>query len=201
MSGNSEMLEIEVLWTGPFCLSKYEAATGLQPPPKSAGVYLFAVEKSDKEYILFCPGRTGSFRRRMREHRIDILRGKWNILDMDALREGVRKVIRSGWTNAPSRSPEKTAEWNGKKVFYETAAREQLKAFRIFVAELGPDDKRIHARLESEIYFYSISKENAYSELPDKGLSLSRRWDDEMEIRVFNCCNHKIHGLPDEIVI
>jgi len=135
---------MEILWTGPYGWPKYEGH--LLCVPQHSGVYLQTVEYR-KGYLIYAAGLTArSIRIRLVEHTRKYMSGDYNVLDIGALQRGVRKEIWHGW----GWSQEKRVKFRKRKPVILDEVRRQLKGFRIFVAEVGPE-KRILERLEASL--------------------------------------------------
>ena len=186
---------IEVTWDGPYGWPAFESENGLPPIPKICGVYLQTF-KYQGGYLIYAAGHT---RRpvptRFREHTRKYMNGEYNVLDIAAAQQGIRKEIWHGWGYAR----EHRAEFEERKSIILDAVREQLTGFRIFVAELeGP---RILKRLEASIMSNLYKQPPPICDIPDRGMSLSARWNSENPIIIKNNCAAVLHGLPTVLEI
>ena len=190
-------MRIESAWQGPFAWPKTNSA--LPSAPSIPGVYLWAFEYADG----FLPYAAGITRRtvatRLQEHTQGYLSGVYTILDVDALQRGVRRELWHGFWMRP-RSAERTTEYETRRLELEEAARRQLSSFRIFVASVGIAP-RILERLEAAIMQHLYAQPKPLCDLPDTGMMLAPRHAAEEAIEVVLPCQHKLYGLPVEIVI
>ena len=187
---------IDVLWTGPYAWPEFEAVTKLPPIPKHPGVYLTTVEHQNG-FLIYAAGIT---RRpvpiRFREHARKYTSGDYTVLDIDAMRRGERVEVWHGW----GWTQEKWADFERRRAEILAAARRQLEGFRIFVADIG-NQPRILDRLEGAIMNWLYVQPPPISTIPDKGMYLAPRRDDEPGIVARNSCAAIIHGLPATLEI
>lgn len=178
-------------WKGPFSWPKFEFENGLPAIPKEPGLYIQSAEYNEG-YIIYCAGIS---RRpipdRFREHSRSYLKGDYNILDIDLMKQGIRKVLWQGW----GWSDEKRNKFNSNKSSLQDAVNKQLSGFRIFTVDIGLEP-RILERLEAKVMSCLYHSEYLYCELPDKGMKLLPRRDDEKRITVKNNCEKALFGLP-----
>lgn len=185
------MKSLIVVWEGPYAWPGYEQSNGLPPLPGHSGVYLQAFE-CDAGYAIYAAGITSrNVGVRFKEHTIKYLSGDYTVLDVESARHGERREIWHGWGEARS----KRGEFERRKAEITAAAREQLAAFRIFVADVGPKN-RVLRRIEAAVMDLLYKQNEPLSRLPDRGMSLSRRWVHEDSILVRCICNHRFHGVP-----
>ncbi len=183
---------VEILWAGPYGWPQFETGSNLPPIPKLPGVYLQAVEYQDG-YLIYAAGLTRrSVPKRFREHTLKYMSGDYNVLDIAAMQQGIRREVWHGW----SWSPEKRAEFEERKPVILGAVREQLAGFRIFVADIGTEP-RILERLEATVMSSLYKQPPPFCDIPDKGMMLSPRRKSESPIVVKNTCAVMLHGLPD----
>ena len=107
----------------------------------------------------------------------------------------MRKEIWPGWQYAK----EHQDEFNERKEEILKAVDEQLKSFRIFVAQVP--DKRIRERFEAAIMHNIYYSKEHWSELADIGMFLKERYNAELPIEVKNICGYKMYGLPEMLEI
>ncbi len=182
---------MKAVWKGPYSWPHYEAKNGLLPIPKQPGVYLLTVEYRDG-YLIYAAGITRrTIPERMREHTRKYMRGEYNILDIDAMQQGVRREIWHGW----GWSPAKRMEYDERRALLVEAACRQLEGFRIFVTYIGTEP-RILERLEAAIMNHLYQQPVPVNDIPDKGMMLAPRWSSETPITVTSLCVSKIHSLP-----
>jgi hypothetical protein len=188
--------KIEIIWHGPYSWPKYEDKNNLKSIPKKPGVYLQAVEYLDG-YLIYAAGLT---RRvipiRLREHTYKYMNGDYNVLDIDAMQQGVRNEVWHGW----GWNPDKRVEFKKRKKEIIKAVQKQLTGFRIFIADIGTKP-RILERLEASIMNNLYEQPAPICDIPDKGMMLMPRWDSETPIVVKNICDYKIFGLPTNLKI
>ena len=187
---------IEATWAGPFSWPKFEEKNDLPPIPKSPGVYLQTFEYDDG-YLIYAAGLTQrSVLKRFREHTRHFMNGGYTVLDMQAIKKGIRKEIWHGWGYAR----EHPEEFEENKSRILEAVQEQLSAYRIFVADVGTR-KRILERLEAAVMDKLYQSPSPFCDIPDEGMQLSPRWDTEKPILVQNRCEANIHRLPPVLQI
>ena len=187
---------IQATWNGPYSWPAFEDQTGLRPIPKLSGLYLQTFEYRSG-YMIYAAGLT---RRpvpaRFKEHTRKYMNGEYNILDINAANEGIRKEIWHGWNYAK----EHRDEFDERKIEIIDAVQKELEGFRIFVADVG-EEPRILERLEASIMENLYRQPSPFCDIPDKGMFLSPRWDSEEPIVIENDCLETIHGLPRRLEI
>ena len=173
-------LQINADWNGPYSWPKMNS--DLPSLPNMPGVYLFTVD-FDGGCMIYAAGYTGRpLQIRFHEHTRLYMSGIYNVLDIDAMRLGIRKVIWHGfWTK--ERLPDKEHEYVRRKAEIDNAVRHQLFGFRIFVANIGTQP-RLMKRLEAAIMDILYEQPPPFSDILDRGMSLSRRWESESPITV-----------------
>lgn len=182
---------IEINWKGPYSWPKYESINGLPEIPKNPGIYIQAVEYNEG-YLIFCAGISRRpIPTRFKEHSRSYFKGEYNIFDIDLMKQGVRKSIWQGW----GWTPEKKAQFEENKEFFQNGVNNQLSNFRVFVADIGLEP-RLLERLEYKVMNSLYHSEPPYCEIPDKGMMLRPRRDDEKKITVKNNCENALFGIP-----
>jgi hypothetical protein len=184
----------DVSWQGPFGWPGYGENKGLPEIPDGSGVYLMTFDCADG-YILRSAGVTSSMRRRLREHERQYLCGGYTILDVDAARSGIRLEKWHGWGYANQHPEQRLAHLD----FIRTSAREELAAYRLFIA--AEPDQRRRERIEFAIMHAAYASRQPWGDLVDGGIALRGRNNSEMPVRLVNVCRVRIHGLPDEMEI
>ena len=90
-------IALQITWNGPYAWPTFEGQTGLQSIPKLSGLYLQTFEYKSG-YIIYAAGLT---RRpvpsRFKEHTQKYMNGEYNVLDINAAQQGIRKEIWHGW--------------------------------------------------------------------------------------------------------
>jgi len=119
------------------------------------------------------------------------MNGDYNIFDIVAMQQGVRKEVWHGW----SWTSEKRAEFEKQKSMIHIAVSRQLAGFRIFVADVGTQP-RILERLEAVIMGNLYKQPAPFCNIPDKGMMLAPRWNSENPIIIKNRCTVMLYGLP-----
>lgn len=192
---NTPKIEVrEIKWEGPFSWACYENQNNLDIIPDIEGVYLWTFKYKDG-YLVYCAGITNSTKKRFRSHTLEYKSGNYTVFEVSEAERGKRKEIWHGWSYAR----EHRDEFNERKEEILKAVGEQLKSFRVFVAQVS--DKRMRARFESAIMHNIYSSKEPWSELADRGMHLSKRKVDEIPIETKNISNFKIYGLPDILEI
>ena len=192
----SHKTTLAVIWTGPFAWPTFERETSLPAIPNHPGVYLMTVEYL-KGFLIYAAGITRrSIPRRFREHTRKYMSGDYTVLDIAALRQGIRKEIWHGW----GWSPEKHSDYKSRKNTIDDAARQQLAGFRIFVANLD-NQPRILERIEAAIMNGLYQEPSPLRDIPDKGMQLSPRWESEEIVVVQNECAATLYGLSKHLEI
>jgi hypothetical protein len=189
-------IALQTTWNGPYAWPTFEGQTGLQSIPKLSGLYLQTFEYKSG-YIIYAAGLT---RRpvpvRFKEHTQKYMNGEYNVLDINAAQQGIRKEIWHGWGYAKKHRD----EFDERKLEILDAVQKQLKGFRIFVADVG-EEPRILERLEASIMENLYSQPSPFCDIPDKGMFLSPRWDSEDPVYIENNCIVTIHGLSTHLEI
>ncbi|MGO9569976.1 MAG: hypothetical protein ACLP5H_20805 [Desulfomonilaceae bacterium] len=185
-----EATTIEVTWEGPYGWPGFESENNLRPIPNTPGVYLQTFEYQGG-YLIYAAGLT---RRpvptRFRDHTRKYMNGEYNVLDIDAAQQGVRKEVWHGWGYAR----EHREEFEERKSIIVDAVRKQLTGFRIFVADVGTQPRTLE-RLEASIMNNLYQQPSPICDIPDKGMQLAPRWDSENQIVVKNNYAAVLHGL------
>jgi hypothetical protein len=178
-------------WLGPFAWPGFEATNGLPQLPPVVGVYLWTFQNGE-DFVAYGAGITA--RRiavRLREHTRKYLNGEYTVLDVPAARQGVRKEIWHGWGYARAHRH----QFLERQTEITDAAKSQLGAFRIFVADPGHDRRLLH-RTEAAIMGLLYDQPRPFSDLPDRGMALAGRHEDEPPIHVTSNTPHHLHGIP-----
>lgn len=187
---------MEVRWTGPYAWPAFEREAGLPAIPEHPGVYLWTSDYGD-EYIVYAAGITRrSIPVRHREHTREYMTGEYTILDMAAMSRGVREEIWHGW----GWTPEKRRLYERRKRDLVAAARHQLAAFRVFVADIGTAP-RLLERIEAAIMNTLYEQPSPCCDIPDRGMMLAPRWESEEPIAARMQSEVEFLGLPSEIEI
>jgi hypothetical protein len=188
--------DIAVMWTGPFAWTTFEPEANLPPIPNHSGVYLMTVEYLNG-YLIYAAGITRRpIPSRFREHNRKYMSGDYTVLDITALKQGIRKEIWHGW----GWTPEKRTDYESRKVAIEDSARQLLAGYRIFVANVTTQP-RILERLEASIMNRLYQEPSPFCDILDRGMMLSPRWESEEIIVVKNECPVMLHGLPRHLEI
>ena len=189
-------IALQIIWNGPYAWPTFEGQTGLQSIPKLSGLYLQTFEYKSG-YIIYAAGLT---RRpvpaRFKEHTQKYMNGEYNVLDINAAQQGIRKEIWHGWGYAKKHRD----EFDERKLEILDAVQKQLEGFRIFVADVG-EEPRILERLEASIMENLYRQPSPFCDIPDKGMFLSQRWDSEDPVFIESNCIVNIHGLPSRLEI
>ena len=183
---------IQVLWEGPYSWPGYEDDNYLPKIPMVPGIYLLTFEYQ-QGYLIYAAGLT---RRpvpvRFREHTRHYMNGDYNVLDLIAAQQGIRKEIWHGWGYAR----EHRDEFEGQKSKILEEVRRQLAGFRIFVADVGTE-RRLLERIEASIMNHLSQQPSPYSDVPDKDMMLAPRWNDEPPMLMNSRSKAKLYGLPE----
>ena len=185
---------VEVRWDGPYSWPGYERENGLPPLPKIPGVYLQTFEYQGG-YLIYGPGLTRrSVPERFKQHTRKYMNGEYNVLDIAAIQQGVRREIWHGWGYARSHRE----EFEEQRTTILAAVRKQLAGFRIFITDTVDLSKeaRVLERFEAAIMGSLNQQPPPICDIPDRGMHLSRRWASETPINVRNKCEALLHGLP-----
>lgn len=190
------------MWEGPFTWPKFDSPTAASFNLLSVdarGIYLWAFEYSDG-YLIYAAGITRRpFRQRLLEHTRFFLNGTYTIFDLTDIQKGIRTEIWHGfWMK--KRSQEKLKDYETRREEIDEAARKQLSAFRVFVAQT-PLTPRFLERLEAAIMISLYSSAGPIAAIPDRGMMLAPRWQSEQPIVVRNTVPAKLHGLPEYLAI
>jgi len=193
---DQKAVTIEVAWEGPYSWPGFEDNNKLPAIPKVSGVYLQTFEYQNG-YLIYAAGLT---RRpvpaRFREHTRKYRNGEYNILDLIKAEHGIRKEIWHGWGYAR----EHRDEFEAKKAMILKAVETQLSGFRIFLAEIEIKP-RLLERLEATIMNTLGQQPSPICDIPDKGMMLSPRWDNEQPLVIRNLSRVRLHGLPSRLEI
>ena len=185
--------DLEVFWEGPFSWPGFEEENGLPGIPYNPGVYLQTFDYLDG-YLIYAAGIT---RRpvpiRFREHTRSYMNGEYNVLDPFEVQRGGRKEIWHGWGYA--RAHRNLFEERKSKI--QQAVKKQLAMFRIFVADIGIQSRRLHERIEAAIMNHLYQLPSPFCDIPDQGMMLAPRWRVEEPILMKSRSTVKIHGIQE----
>jgi hypothetical protein len=184
----------EIQWQGPFSWPGYENQNNLCTIPDIEGLYLFTFTYNDG-YLVYAAGITNSTKKRIKRHHFEYKKGNYTVLDVSAAENGERQEIWHGWQYAKTHQE----EFIQRKEEILTAVDEQLKSFRIFVAQVT--DKRTRERIEAAIMHNIYYCREPWAELACRGMLLRERYNAEMPIEAKNISNYKIYGLPETLEI
>ena len=195
---------IEVTWRGPFAWPGKAEANGLKDLQNCeysslCGVYLWTV-KYKRGYLIYAAGYTKRpFLTRFREHTRAHREGFFTVFDMETMQAGRRREIWHGFFTK-KRPPERDKEFLRRRNEIEEAVENQLSKFRVFLAPLNRET-RILKRFEGAIMNSLYEAPTPFSTIPDKGMSLSLRWEAEKPILIRNMSASKLYALPIELEI
>jgi len=193
---DQKSVAIEVAWKGPYSWPGFEDLNKLPAIPKVSGVYLQTFEYHDG-YLIYAAGLTRRpIPSRFREHTRKYKNGEYNVLDLVKAESGIRKELWHGWGYAR----EHRDEFEAKKAMILKAVERQLSGFRIFLAEIEIKP-RLLERLEATIMNTLSQQPPPICDIPDKGMMLSRRWDNERPLVIRNLSKVVLHGLPSRLAI
>ena len=184
----------DIIWQGPFSWPGFEDINKLKSIPDVEGVYLFTFKYKDG-FLLYVAGITNSTKIRIATHNREYKKGNYTVLDVQSAENGIRKEIWHGWTYAKTHQDEFI---NNEKTILN-AVQNQLNSFRIFIAEIP--EKRKRERIEAATMQNIYSSKEGWSELADRGMFLTLRYNYEMPIEIKNICSSKIYGLSDTLEI
>lgn len=190
---------VEILWRGPFAWPDFEREACLPAAPRTPGVYIQAFEY-DRGFVIYGAGIT---RRpvavRLREHTRRYLNGEYTVLDVEAARRGERMEVWHGWGYARAHRH----EFQARKAEIQDAARRQLAAYRIFVADpdVPGEGLRLRERLEAAIMEGLYQQPEPLRDLPDRGMFLAPRRASELPVHVRSACDSVLHGLPEGFLL
>jgi hypothetical protein len=184
----------EIAWQGPFSWTGYENQNNLDTIPDTEGIYLWTFQYNDG-YLVYCAGITKSTKKRFRQHTLEYKSGNYTVFNVNEAEQGRRVEIWHGWSYARTHRN----EFNDRKEEILNAVENQLKSFRVFVAQVP--DKRERARFESAIMNSIYNSTESWAELADRGMALSKRRKDEIPIVIKNISDIKFYGLPEFLEI
>lgn len=186
----------KINWHGPLSWPGYEGENELSSIPYASGVYLFTFEYGEG-FLIYAAGITRrSFPDRFKEHTRSYLNGDYNVLDIDKINNGKRQVLWKGWSHARKHRD----EFEANAEHYREAIDNQLKHFRIFIADIHPEE-RVHERIEAAIMNSLYLQLAPICEIPDRGMQLSPRWKDEIPILIRNLCSSNLYGFHEYLEI
>lgn len=194
-SRDSHLIETEtIIWDGPFSWPKYSHNNQLGEVPDAAGVYLFTFNYKDG-YIIRSAGVSNSIKRRISQDTREYKKGNYTVLDVESGQIGIRQELWHGWSYAK----ENRAEFYNNQDTILKAVDNELASYRLFIAKIP--DKRKRARLEFSIMHDIYSSHELWSDLVDRGMNLTGRFNKEIPIKIKNSCQYKLYGLPDSLEI
>ncbi len=181
---------IEVTWNGPYGWPEFEVNSHLPAIPKVPGVYLQTFEYQSG-YLIYAAGITRrAIPIRFKEHTRKYMNGEYNVLDISAVQQGVRKEIWHGWDYARRHRE----EFEEQRSIILDAVQKQLAGFRIFVTDI--EEPRVLERIEASVMNNLYKQQSPVCDIPDRGMRLAPRLPSEKSIVVKNNCNVLLHGLP-----
>jgi hypothetical protein len=164
------------------------------PEGRKAGVYLLTAE-SDAGYFIYSAGfTTRSFAERFWEHTKEYLSGNYTVLDAKALREGTRLVVWDGFWDARE-AWQRLGDFRARSGEILAHVHELLATFRLFLAPLSTE-RRVLERLEAAIMNALYGASGKIAELPDRGMRLLPRRQDETPLKVRVESSVVLCGLP-----
>jgi hypothetical protein len=194
VTGNIDTFE--VFWDGPFSWPNFEEENRLPSIPPSPGVYLQTFEFQDG-YLIYAAGITRRpIPMRFKEHTRNYMNGEYNVLDPLKAERGVRKEIWHGWGYARAHHD----QFEENKYEIQQAVKRQLARFRIFIAEVSTE-QRIPERIEASIMNHLNQQSSPYCDIPDQGMMLAPRRNDEGLILMSSRSRSRIHGIPEVLEI
>lgn len=186
-----DSISLEMTWMGPYAWPGFEIVDQLQTIPEVSGLYLQTFEYRDG-FLVYGAGLTRrSVRTRLKEHTSKYMNGEYTVLDVTEVQQGKRKEIWHGWGHA--RQHRNEYEYRKREII--EAVRRQLEGYRVFIANIG-EEPRILERLEAAIMENLYQQSPPLCDIPDKGMQLSPRWENEEPVIVKSICPEIIHGLP-----
>jgi len=190
------MIEIEVTWEGPYSWPNYEQKNNLPSLTKQSGLYLQTVAYGNG-YLIYAAGLTRrTIGQRFMEHTRKYMSGDYNVLDLNAMQNGIRREIWHGWGWTST----KREEFEEQKSVILTAVQEQLAGFHIFIADIG-NEPRLLERLEAAVMNNLYKQPSPLCDIPDKGMMLAPRRSTETTVMVSNECRFLLHGLQRQLEI
>jgi hypothetical protein len=144
--------DMEIQFHGPLqIISGQEDNVLLSPSGKLNGIYIWAIPFGNK-YLPYYIGETGkSFTYRIMEHVKCHLNGFYRIYDPEAFAKGKKELVWGGMWKTDRKSPEVMIEYLNNYKQLAALAYAFLKQFRVFLAPLDSDDKRLRQRIEASI--------------------------------------------------
>lgn len=168
---------LDLTWEGPF---DWPQPRKNSPLAGFSGVYLGTLE-SHAGYVVIWIGLSKDIRKRFLAHRLNFLRGEYDIRDIESARGGIRKDIWHGFW-FPYNTDECRDEFLRRQEEISAAAAEQMSATRIFAVRLI--DRRLQQRIEAGIVRAAHQAPKPYCDLIAKGMALAPRRADEAPITV-----------------
>ena len=108
---------------------------------------------------------------------------------------GVRKEIWHGWSYAKKNQN----QFINNKDYIIEAVEQELASYRLFIAYIS--DKRKSQRLEFAIMHNIYASTQPWSDLVDRGMFLTGRFNSEVPINIKNQCQYKLYGVPEFLEI
>lgn len=130
------------------------------------------------------------------EHTRSYRFGVYTVFDAASLVCGERKKVWPGfWFK--KRTPELERDYLQRAEEISVALDRLLAAYRVFLAPVPPIP-RVLKRIEAAIMNRLYAGDGVVSVIPDRGMSLSPRWDTEGAFPVRSTADVTLHGLPFE---
>ncbi|NJM42680.1 MAG: hypothetical protein HC853_19045 [Anaerolineae bacterium] len=169
---------------------------GVAQVASNTGVYLWTVEHN-LGFLIYTAGITRRpFQQRFREHTRAYQSGVYTVFDAADLARGERNKIWPGfWFRR--RTPQLKAEYQRRASEIGDALEKLLSAYRVFVAPVSTTP-RVLERIEAAIMNALYAAKGIPSIIPDRGMSLSPRWEQEPVLMVRSIIGFPLHGLPSE---
>lgn len=143
-----------VQWFGPYCFAGSESENVFTNSiGEKKGVYLWTIP-FDSKYLVYYVGETGvSFAERLLQHVQSYLNGFYRVFDPEEFAEGRKVLVWGGMWKSDRKSPDIMFEYLRQYHKLSDMAHSLLNQFRIFVAPLKENDRRIRQRIEAAIAY------------------------------------------------
>jgi len=192
------IISLDINWEGPFRWPRNVVEDANFPD--YPGIYLWTIEYIHGGYIIYAAGITRrTIHKRFQEHTHNIRNGIYTLFDLEAMKQGQRKEIWHGFWMG-KRSPKKEKEFELRRLELEELANHHLDTIIVFTAEVSVED-RILERLEASVMENLYNLPKPLSEIPDRGMQLSPRWDSESPIDVKNASSEVLQVTPKMFLI
>jgi hypothetical protein len=189
------MSDIKLDIQGPFALVG-ENSILKAPEGGLSGLYLFTFKPKDKHIIEYVGITTRDFKTRLYEHIYNFLSGRYQLYDLEKLKNCKATVVWKGIYNNPNYD---INDFLNNNVYYAKIVKQQLQEYSVFIIALN-EDRRILERIEGSLYQILRKQNNGYTLTFLKGVrSIPKREETPINVKVET--NSLLSEIPERFEI